>query len=144
MATIQDKPVTAFTLSLIGVVLQAIGAAFAATAAFYAATFWSGGMMGPGMMGGGMMGPWMMGGPWFWGFGWSPFFIGFGILALALGMLGVLWLNTSDVSRVKTGATLVLVASIIAFPTMFGFVIGSVLMFIGSILGLTWQPTRKE
>lgn len=144
MTTIPDKPVAAFTLSLIGVVIQAIGAVFAASAAF-ATIYWGGGrFVGPAMMGGGMMGPWMMGGPWSFGFGWSPFSFSFSALSITLGMIGVLWLNTSDIGRVRTGATLVLVASIIAFPTMFGFIIGSLLMLIGSIVGLTWQPTSKE
>lgn len=53
-------------------------------------------------------------------------------------------MNTADLSRVRTGSTLVLVASIIAFPTMFGFILGSLLMLVGSILGLIWQPVATK
>ncbi|MEM3386800.1 MAG: hypothetical protein QXN08_03915, partial [Nitrososphaerales archaeon] len=91
--------------------------------------FWFSGMMMPGMM-----------------WSWSPsalyylVWIAVAALLLCLGVLGVLWMNTTDVEKVRAGATLVLVASIIAFPTMFGFLIGSLLMFIGGVLGLTWRP----
>ncbi len=71
---------------------------------------------------------------------WFPFLAIFGGLEIVLGVLGVLWMNTRNLSKIRTGSTLVLVASIIAFPTMFGFMVGSLLMLIGSILGLTWQP----
>jgi hypothetical protein len=37
----------------------------------------------------------------------------------------------------------VLIISIVAFPTMWGFMIGSLLMFISSILGLTWTPPAQ-
>lgn len=91
-----------------------------------------------------MMGPWMMmGGPWFFGFGWPPFTAAFGVLIIVLDVLGTVWLNTSDLGKIRSGATLVLVTSVIAFPTMFGFMIGSLLMFIGGLVGLTWQPPRK-
>lgn len=130
---VEEKPVAAFILSLIGLALQAVGATFSTYVMFYG---WSFGSWGPGMM----MGPWMMGGPWSAGFPWSPFSAVFAVAVIALGVMGVLWMNTTDLSRVRTGSTLVLIASIIAFPTMFGFFLGSLLMLIGGILGLTWQP----
>jgi len=74
---------------------------------------------------------------------WFPFFAVLAGIEIALGVLGVLWMNTANFSRVRTGSVFVLVASIIAFPTMFGFMIGSLLMLIGSILGLTWQPRTR-
>lgn len=91
----------------------------------------------------GMMGPWMMfGGPWISGFysNWFPFFAILAGVVIVLGLFGVLWMNTTFLSRVRTGSILVLIAAVIAFPTMFGFMIGSLLMLIGSVLGLTWQP----
>lgn len=135
---VEEKPVAAFTLSLVGLTLQAVGAMFFIYGMFYG---WSGGSWGTGMT----MGPWMMmGGPWSVGFGWSPFTSAFSVVVIALGVVGVLWMNTGELSRVRTGSTLVLVASIIAFPTMFGFMLGSLLMFVGGILGLTWQPIATK
>ncbi|MBI2185429.1 MAG: hypothetical protein HYU39_10795 [Thaumarchaeota archaeon] len=135
---VEEKPAAAFTLSLIGLTLQAVGATFFAYAVFYG---WGSGSSGPGMM----MGPWvMMGDPWSAGLLWSPFSAVFAIVVIVLGVLGILWMNTRDLGRVRTGSTLVLIASIIAFPTMFGFMLGSLLMLIGSILGLTWQPVATK
>lgn len=140
----EERPVTAFTLSVVGVSLQAVAGSFAAYWRLFAFPYVRGGDF----MSLGMMGPWMMGG--MWGF---PFMEGFGapfmwfglvVVIVALGVMGALWLNTSDVGKVRTGSTLVLVTSIFAFPTMWGFMIGSLLMFIGSILGLTWQSTTGQ
>ncbi|MBI3024033.1 MAG: hypothetical protein HYY68_09985 [Thaumarchaeota archaeon] len=131
---VEEKPVAAFTLSLIGLALQAVGAMFFAYAMLYG---WGSGFWGSGMM----MGPWMMmGGPWFGGALWSPLSSIFAVAVIAFGVLGLFWMTASELSRVRTGSTLVLVVSVIAFPTMFGFMIGSLLMFVGGILGLTWQP----
>ena len=138
MALTEDRPTTAFTLSLVGLVFQALGGLMVA----YAASYWASyGSFGPGMMG-----PWMMfGGPWMFGSYayWFPLFVVFAAAVMVLGVLGVLWMNTASLSRVRTGSTMVLVASIIAFPTMFGFMIGSLLMLVGSILGLTWRPQAR-
>ena len=135
---VEEKPIAAFTLSLIGLALQAVGAILFAYVVFYG---WGSGFWGPGMT----MGPWMMmGGPWFGGALGSPLSSLFAVAVIALGVLGVFWMNASELSRVRTGSTLVLVASIIAFPTMFGFMIGSLLMLIGGILGLTWQPLTAK
>lgn len=88
------------------------------------------------------MGPWMMlGGPWMVNYSyWFPILVILGAVEIALGVLGVLWMNTPNLSKIRTGSILVLVASLVAFPTMFGFMIGSLLMLVGSVLGLTWQP----
>jgi len=130
----EDRPVGAFTLALIGLALQVVAAVFLASAIFYG---WTGGSWG-------MMGPWMMMGPWLAGFFSSPLSLVFTAMVIGLGVLGVIWMNAPDLSKVRTGSTLVLVASIIAFPTMFGFMVGSLLMFIGAILGLTWQPLTTK
>lgn len=131
------RPTAAFTLSAVGLALQAFGGLFLAYAFSHSSPY---GFFGPGMMG-----PWMMfGGPWMYGFYSSSYwFLFFAILVaaeIALGVLGVVWMNGESSSKVRTGSALVLVASIIAFPTMFGFMVGSLLMLVGSILGLTWQP----
>jgi len=130
---VEEKPAAAFTLSIIGLALQAVRATFFTYMMFYG---WGFGSWGPGMM----MGPMMMGGPWSAGLLWPPLSAAFALVVMALGVLGVLWMNTADLSRVRAGSTLVLIASIIAFPTMFGFMLGSLLMLVGGILGLTWQP----
>ncbi|MCL5067045.1 MAG: hypothetical protein M1368_01665 [Thaumarchaeota archaeon] len=136
----ENKPVAAFTLAVVGLALQAIGGLFLA----YMAWFFS---WNHNYFGFGFMGPWMMfGGGWPWMFGFSPFsfafFLIFAAVEIALGVIGVVWMNSANLGRIRTGSTLVLIASIIAFPTMWGFMIGSLLMLIGSILGLTWQPSQ--
>ena len=126
----EDRPTAAFALSTVGLALQALGGLFFVYAVSYSSSY---GFFGPGMM---------FGGPWMFGFFsyWFPLLAILAGIEIVLGVLGVLWMNTTSLSRVRTGSILVLVASIIAFPTMFGFMIGSLLMLIGSILGLTWQP----
>jgi len=95
-------------------------------------------------MGPWMMGHWMRGYPYtlhpFWSFVW----IVTAIIVIGLGAYGVFLMNSTKVSSVRTGAALVLFASVIAFPTMWGFMIGSLLMFAGSILGLVWVPPRSQ
>jgi hypothetical protein len=34
----------------------------------------------------------------------------------------------------------IIAGSVMAFPTMFGFIVGSLLMLIGGIVGLTLEP----
>jgi len=130
---VEEKPTAAFTLSLIGLALQVVGAIFVTSALMYMRGAYSWGWSG-------MMMPWMMMGWWsvtpFWYYGVAVLTA----IVIVLGAVGTLWMNTTDLSRVRDGAALVLIASIISFPTMFGFVIGSLLMFIGSLLGLTWRP----
>ncbi len=135
----ENKPVAAFTLSAVGLAFQGIGGLFLV----YMFSFFS----SYGYSGFGGMGPWMMFG-WPWASGMSPFwfafFIIFAAVEITLGVLGVLWMNTvSNLDRIRTGSVFVLIASIIAFPTMWGLMIGSLLMLIGSILGLTWQPQTR-
>ena len=135
MAIAEENATAAFTLSAIGLAFQALGGLFFVYAISYSSSY--------GFFGSEMMGPWMMfGGPWMFGsyFYWFPLFAILAAAEIALGVLGVLWMNGTNLSKVRTGSTLVLVASIIAFPTMFGLMIGSLLMLVGSILGLTWQP----
>lgn len=131
----EDRPTAAIALSIVGLVLQVLAGLFLVyVIAYYSSSY--------GFFGYGMMGPWMMfGGPWFYGNSfWFPILVSVAVAEIALGTLGVLWMNTADLSRIRTGSVFVLVASVIAFPTMFGFMIGSLLMLIGSILGLTWRP----
>ncbi|HEV2137718.1 MAG TPA: hypothetical protein VGR53_02650 [Nitrososphaerales archaeon] len=122
----------AFWLSLAGVVIQGLAAIMIVTMF----TVFSGfvGMMRPfNMMGG------YYGGSWQWMAG-AWLFVG--AITLALGVLGLLWMNSSRVGNVKNGSILVLVGAIIAFPMAWGFGIGSILMLVGAILGLTTTQTR--
>jgi len=139
MTEYQLHPSTAFTLAVIGLVLQGIAALYTIPAAIFGSPYGGGMFTGFGMMGPGMM----IGGPWSYGFGGPFLTVAFGILVLALGLLGTMWLNTFDIRKIRSGATLVLITSLIAFPTMFGFMIGSLLMFIAGIIGLTWYPPRQ-
>ncbi|MDG6999380.1 MAG: hypothetical protein JRN15_09735 [Nitrososphaerota archaeon] len=138
----ENKPAAAFTLSAVGLAVQVvIGLLYVYMISFY--------FPNRGYYGFGMMGPWMMFGGWPFGMFsfsslWFVFFLIFAGVEIALGVLGVLWMNSANISRIRTGSTFVLIASIIAFPTMWGFVIGSLLMLIGSILGLTWQPQTQQ
>jgi hypothetical protein len=134
-----NRPVAAFTLSVVGLALQVVAGVFPVYMFYVYSRF--GGYNYGWPFG---MGPWMMfgGGPWAFGVSpfWSAFLVIFAAAVIVLGGLGVMWMNTADAGRIRAGSALVLVASVIAFPTMWGFMIGSLLMFVGSILGLTWQP----
>jgi len=137
MAT-EERPTAAFTLSIVGVAFQFVAGLFLI---FVMPAYLSTYTINNGHMGRGVFGPWMMFGSMF---GLGIFWLILAIPVIAIGLYGALFMNSSDLSRVRTGSTLVLIASILAFPVMWGFIIGSLLMFIGSILGLTWQPVRKS
>ncbi len=80
--------------------------------------------------------------------GVGDIFIIVGIMGLVWGVLvlvGAIMMNSSNPSRVKTGAVLVLVFSIISwFGAAGGFVIGFILGLIGAILGLVWHPSTHN
>ena len=68
--------------------------------------------------------------------------IGFGILAIVLGLLIVVWvfhLKTSPASARRSGI-LIIVFSLISFLGGGGFYIGSILALIGGIISVTWRP----
>lgn len=144
-----ERPGTAFTLSLVGVTVQIVAALVITLAGLSTfGTFSANGMMG-GMMGGyygggaGMMGtysPWGMTG---WG-GFMWLWIPILAAAVGVGVFGVFLMNKADVDSVRTGSILVLVAAVLAFPTAFGFIVGSLLMIMGAILGLTWSPIMRR
>jgi hypothetical protein len=132
----ENKPVTAYMLAMVGVALQLIAALVLICAVFLfqsSSEEWWGYKM---------MGPWMMRGWGGYSFGyiWVSVWIGTMVAVIGLGAYGTLLMNNVDINNVRIGATLVLVASVIAFPTMWGFFVGSLLMFVGSLLGLTWHP----
>jgi hypothetical protein len=121
-----EKPTAAFVLSLLGSIFIIIGGLI------YAVIFS------------------IIGGVFdFIGFG------GLGAMAMIMGVLGIVWgiltlvgailMNSEDKGRVRTGAILVLIFSILSwFGAAGGIFIGFLLGLIGSILGLTWNPPRYE
>lgn len=141
----ENRPVAAYTLALVGVALQGI----AALLVLYMAIFFSTSVttwreINPEHMMPWMMGRWMNGYPYTYHPLWSLIWLISAVIVIALGVYGAVLMNSAQVGKVRMGATLVLVASIIAFPTMWGFMIGSLLMFVGSLLGLTWVPPKAQ
>lgn len=65
------------------------------------------------------------------------------VVVVVLGTAGTALMNSPSTGRVRGGAVLVLLVSILAFPTLWGFFVGSLLMFIGAILGLAWEPPAR-
>lgn len=67
-----------------------------------------------------------------------------GLISGVIMVIGSMLMNSENRSRVRTGAILVLVFTIIdAIFTAGGFVIGFVLGLVGSILGLFWKPSAQ-
>jgi len=141
----ETRPVAAYMLALVGVALQGVAALFVLyNIVFFSrvASTWR--EINPEHMMPWMMGQWMTGYPFTTHPLWAAIWLTSAIIVVALGVYGAVLMNSTHVGRVRMGATLVLVASIIAFPTMWGFMIGSLLMFVGSILGLTWLPPKAQ
>ncbi|MEE9592569.1 MAG: hypothetical protein V3W28_03195 [Thermoplasmata archaeon] len=63
------------------------------------------------------------------------------VIFIVLAFLGAFWMYSGQKSKTTWGAVLTLVIAIIALPTLWGVFIGSLLGFIGAILGLVWTPT---
>lgn len=64
-----------------------------------------------------------------------------GVVLLVIATAGTALLNAPSPSQVRTGGILVLLSAVLAFPTLWGLFLGSLLMFLGGILALTWEPT---
>lgn len=131
-----ERPTAAFTLSAVGLAFQVLAATFVSVMAASMVGFF-GGMWQ--MMRYTPMGSWM---PPF-GLLASAWVIVAGV-SIGLAIWGLLLLNNPSVERVRTGSILMLIAAVLAFPTGWGFVVGSLLMLIGGILGLTWRPTGPQ
>lgn len=61
------------------------------------------------------------------------------VVLLGLELIGVILMYSSDVNKVRIGSTIVLVTSLLAYPTLWGFFVGSIMSIIGSVLGLIWK-----
>lgn len=141
---VESRPVAAYTLALVGAVLQALAALFVLIMTIFASRFvttWQ--ELVPERFMPWMMGHWMTGYPFATHPVWGVLWIVSAIIVAGLSFYGAVLMNSTSVRRVRTGATVVLIISIVALPTMWGFMIGSLLMFIGSILGLTWTPPTQ-
>ena len=119
-----EKPTAAFVLSLLGAIFIIIGALanliFASIIGSYI------GFLGFGGFGGLIM-------------VWAALGMVWGILTL----VGAIMINSGDTNKVRIGAILVLVFSILSwFGAYGGIFIGFLLGLIGSILALTWKPSR--
>lgn len=69
----------------------------------------------------------------------------FGIVCGVLTILGAVWINSGEKDKVRNGAILVLIFSILSWiGAAGGFFIGFLLGLIGAILGLTWKATTVE
>ncbi|MGC8557946.1 MAG: hypothetical protein ACP5NC_03005 [Nitrososphaeria archaeon] len=75
-------------------------------------------------------------------FFWSTSFVMMGLILILVGVIGIHFMNSGERGRVSIGGLLLIVASVFAFPTMFGFFIGSFLMFVGGILAIVWAPVK--
>jgi hypothetical protein len=141
---VESRPAAAYTLALVGAILQAVATLFILVMvvfAFQIATAWQ--ELVPERLMPWMMGHWLTGYPFTTHPVWATLWIASAIIISGLSFYGAVMMNSTGVRRVRTGATIVLIISIIALPTMWGFMIGSLLMFIGSILGLTWTPPAQ-
>jgi len=117
-----DKPTAAFALSLIGGIFILLGGIVIAAAGSWV------GMLGFGLG--------------------ASVLVGLGVFGLICGILtilGAVWINSGEKSKVRTGSVLVLIFSILSWVgAAGGFVIGFLLGLIGAILGLTWNPSTPE
>ena len=141
---VESRPVAAYTLALVGAILQALAALFILIMVVFASqitTAWQ--ELVPERFMPWMMGHWMTGYPFVTHPVWAVLWIVSAIIVAGLSFYGAVMMNSVSVRKVRTGATLVLTISILALPTMWGFMIGSLLMFIGSILALTWVPPTQ-
>jgi hypothetical protein len=120
---VAEKPTTAFVLSLIGGIiylLTGLLVAAASTIIGSLASFADLGAIGATVAAVGVL----------------------GIVSGIVIIIGAVMMNSTQQSKVRTGAVIVLVLTIIgAIFTVGGFVIGFILALIGSILGLTWKPS---
>lgn len=130
-----SKPTSIYSLALAGIILQVLGlVAFG----FGMVPF------GFGMMGGygGMMGGYYgTGGSFFlW---WSAVWLAVGLAIIGLGIYGLRLVSSNNLQSVHNGSVILLITSVIAFPTMWGFFVGSALLFAAAIIGLSWQPMTQ-
>ncbi|MDP7983136.1 MAG: hypothetical protein ACP5G6_06860 [Conexivisphaera sp.] len=65
-----------------------------------------------------------------------PVWLILSVAVLAIGGIGLSIAASEDPARAKTGYVLLILYSIVAFPVFWGFIVGSILTFVGGIVGL--------
>ncbi len=76
-------------------------------------------------------------------FFWSTPFLAAGLAIIALGITGIALVKSGKRDAAAAGGMLLIAASAFAFPTFFGFFIGSALMFAGGVLALLWARAQR-
>ena len=129
-----------FTLSLAGLAVQLVSAAIIGTMFFLAPTFFG---YGTCMPFGGMMGGYCDAkfGPGYSMFGSNELgvaYIVFWLISIALvgvlGISGLVLMRSSSRTRIVTGSIVMIIAAALAFPTMWGFGLGSIFMVAGGVI----------
>ncbi len=118
-----SKPVAAVILALIGLTLQVIALIFELFLVFFFSVFTIR-----------TFGPFII--------ARSLTLLVFGIVVIMVGISGICFMSKGFRNDVFIGSILEIVASIFAYPTLFGFFIGSFLMFVAGILGFFWIPIK--
>jgi len=141
----ETRPVAAYTLALVGAALHGVATLFIIyRVALFSSLASNWRDIDPEGMMPWRMGHWMTGYPYTIHPLWAIVWLASAVILTALGLYGAMLMNSTNLARVRMGATLALITAIIAVPTMWGFIIGSLLMFVGSLLGLTWMPPRSQ
>ena len=136
----EPRPVAARTLVLVGVAIQGVALLLLLLSLAFFSPFY-GGFQGYGPW---MMVSWMIGHTFSNNAVWALMLVISAFGVIGMGIYGAFMMNSSDVVRVRLGATLVLIAAVIAFSTMWGFLLGSLLMLAGGALGFVWTPPQQS
>jgi hypothetical protein len=123
-----EKPTAAFVLSLIGGIIILLVGVFVTIAALAigAYTDYFGGLYDVSGLGTLLL-----------------IFAIFGLVCGILVVAGAAMMYSEKIGRVRAGAILVLIFSILSwFGTTGGLIVGFILGLIGAILGLVWKPSR--
>ncbi|MGC9211420.1 MAG: hypothetical protein ACP5FU_04635 [Nitrososphaeria archaeon] len=118
-----NKPAVAITLSMIGLILQTVALLFELFVAFIFSSLTL-----------------ITFGPFIIVHSLALFVLG--LIVIIIGTAGIYFMSKGYKGDVFVGSLLEIVASIFAYPTLFGFFIGSFLMFSGGIIGLFWAPLK--
>ncbi len=117
------KPVAAIIMASLGLVLQAMALIFELFAVFLYSAFTIK-----------RIGPFII--------ARSAALMVFGFIIILVGTVGIYFMSRGYRGDVFIGSILEIVASIFAYPTLFGFFLGSFLMFLGGVIGLLWAPIK--
>jgi Family of unknown function (DUF6114) len=141
----QEKPTTAYILSLIGGLFIILGGALVSMIGSYWSPGRYSGYGGFGMMGYGYPNP---------GYGFGYGMMGglgvglFGIVGLIFGAIVIIsaFMLNSKPEQHSTWGTLILIFSVLSIfgSAMGGFGVGLVLGLIGGVLAITWKPTETK